>query len=237
VFRCAYILNHMTIAAFRDNASVSHAEAGKAFAGQQLQVLLLPVIFAGIILVEFLIFFGISQIRSPEGHFALSAILGSPFFVVNIALFIVLILGGGIFLPVMIDQKKGAIDTIKAIFKMIRTQFLRILISQLAVVLLLFVVLLLLLIAWSFAGIPLVQSGNIFLDNITQIHKNIGNIGEFVRDIFASGNVVSIIFGLLELLFAIIIISGILSYVFYLIMCLYSLFYLAFLKEHVNFNE
>ncbi|RPJ09301.1 MAG: hypothetical protein EHM28_01915 [Spirochaetaceae bacterium] len=236
-FRSAYILNYMAIAELRDNKTVPHSEAGKAFNAQQIQVLLLPVIFAGTVFVEYLIFNGIKEIESIEGNFALSSILGSPFFIINMIIALLLILGVGIFLPIMIDQKKGAIGSIKSVVKMIKQQFLRVLVTQLAVILLVLVVFLLINTAFGFAGQPLVGSGNIFLPDLSRITEGFGNVGGEFAQYMASGNAVAIIFGILQMIFAVVIISAIAAYLFNLFMCLYSFFYLSFLKEHVNFNE
>jgi hypothetical protein len=227
----AYLLNYLAFADLQQNKKAGFGEALGAYNKQQGQVLILPAIFGGAVLIEIGIFQLIDLINEGNVTFFLSAIFYIPFLIFNLILFTILFMGGGIFLPIMIDQKKGAFGAIKAIALTIKQQFLRIVIVQVAVSALLAAVGLIVYAIFKFSGMVFMSPLSDFL-RIDILLKDPARL--FMGYGFNALGTIGMIFYGLGMVF---IVSVLLAFVLNLTMCLYTTFYLGFLKEHVNFNE
>jgi hypothetical protein len=234
LYASAYILNVMALSGLRENRRVGFGEALKAFFANQGQLMLLPIVIGGIVLVEMglLLLFGLGG-RS-EGFFLLSALFYLPFLPLNLVLFGILFLGCGVFLPVMIEQKKGAFATLKAVTNAVKQQPLRLITVQVAVITFLGTAGLVMYLIFKAAGSVGVPEG-------TQSPLMIV-VGEFFKNplgVFeaAEGGAVLFIGALLLTILVVLMLAVGAAIIWNLNMCLYSAFYLGHIKDSVDFEE
>lgn len=230
----AYITNFMAFAALRDERRAAFGEALKSWFSQQWQVLLLPAILCGIILVEMGILLLIGQLNDRSGIFLLSAIFYLPFLPLNLVLFTLLFLGCGIFIPIMIDQKKNALVAFKAVALAIKQQVLRLLATQVIVITFLGIVMVVMYLLFQAAttvgAAGAGQSPLVML--VQEFFKN--PIGIFA-EIFTAAPLIAI-GGFLLLLLIVFVLAVAAGYIWNLNMCLYVALYLGFIRENVDFN-
>ncbi len=233
MFASAYILNYMAITDLRDGKRIGFAEAAKAFFAKQGQVILLPLIVGGILLVEMGLFLVLGLDRGSDALFFLSCFFTLPILPINLILFLLLILGGGIFLPVMIDQQKGALGTFKGIATAVKQRFLRLLSVQVVVIVFLGVIVLVMYLVFTLASsFGVVEHGQTPVMAAVQALLS-GSVNVFD---FGGGALVSISYFLIVLLVSAVALVAA-AIIWNMNMCLYSVFYLDYIKDSVDFDE
>ncbi|HEQ71607.1 MAG TPA: hypothetical protein ENN69_03880 [Spirochaetia bacterium] len=233
LFGSAYVLNFLAIADIRDGKQVGFREALKAFGAQQLQVMLLPIIIGGIVLIEMGIMALCGEVDHGEVSFFLMAVFYLPFLPLNLVLFTLLFLGCGIFLPIMIDQKKGALATFKGIALSVKQQFLKLLSTQVVVVTFLGIAMVLMYLVFDAASSIGAQHET--SPPMMIVRELLKNPGSFL-EVFSGGSLLVVLGAILLTLLVLAVLAVAVGFIWNLNMCLYAAFYLGYIKESVDYK-
>lgn len=229
LLRAAFINNCMTLAELQGKAPVTYQAARGAFDKAQLQVFLLVGMFVGTVVVEMGIVWLINQISNPLVLRLLLVILLIPFTALGLLVMLLLLLGGGFYLPIMIDRNLGALESVKAMLAAFRQQSIRVLRSQLLVLLILALAA---VIVYGLLGVALtIAFGSMVLGNVLSapgmlLHSLSVPLG---------GGFLNILYRILLAIDAVVILGGVMSYLFNLSNAAYGLMYLD-LKQHGEFT-
>jgi hypothetical protein len=232
LFASAYALNYLALAELREGRRAGFGEAIRAFFKNQGQVLLLPAVIAAILLVELGVF-ALVGLGRGESAFAFAALFAVVFFPVNLVLFVLLFLGCGIFLPVMIDRKVGALGAFRSIATAIKQQAARLVAVQTVVISFLGMSGLVLYLVFKGASSVISAEGRSPIEILA---------GELLKNPLAvfqisGGNAFAVVsLFLASLVVALVLVAGA-AVVWSLNMSLYASLYLGYLKESVDFEE
>jgi hypothetical protein len=234
MFASAYILNYMAIQSLRDKKRIGFREASQAFFAKQGQVILLPLIVGGIILTEMAIFLILDLGRGEDFFFFLSCLFTVPFLPINLILVVLVVLGGGIFLPLMIDQDKGALGTFKGIAAAVKQRFMRLLNVQAVVIIFLAVIALVMYLILALASrFGAVDNGQ---TPVMAVMRGLLSDPAALFD-FRGAPVLYLLGYLLITVTVLAVMLLAASIIWNMNMCLYSVFYLDHIKGSVDFNE
>jgi len=165
LIRNFYFLSYFALDDLKSAKAPNYAEARTAFNSQKWAAVFVPVVFAlavvAIALVEVLLQWILMQI--PTAGSIIQALIMLPLFIVNFFIFMVLFFGSTLIYPIMIDQKKGILETIKAVFLTIKKRFQSILIYNMLSA---FLMVMLFLITFFLTGFALFSSGGVLMQGL-----------------------------------------------------------------------